>query len=258
MCVLTLDLYGAALCVCVDDMQANKEKRAVDVGANLFVGGLDAEVDDKMLHDTFGAFGGILSCRVMCDPDDGKSKGFGFVSFDSFEASDLALAAMNGQYLCGTQIHATYAYKKEGSRGERHGSAAERLLAASISQVGSRFKPNTRFAASPDEMQMVPSMQSQQPMQQSQQQFYPPVQPSPYQYGPPGGFFPPPPQGHGFPPQPGSFPPPPAGYGFPPPPPGQGFPPPPPGSHGFPPPPPPGYFQPPPYGYVVSCCVVLP
>ncbi len=35
----------------------------------------------------------------MRDPDTGISKGFGFISFDSFEASDAALEAMNGQYL---------------------------------------------------------------------------------------------------------------------------------------------------------------
>ena len=36
----------------------------------------------------------------MRDPDTGSSKGFGFVSFDGFEASDGAIEAMNGQYLC--------------------------------------------------------------------------------------------------------------------------------------------------------------
>jgi splicing factor 3B subunit 4 len=42
-----------------------------------------------LLHDTFAAFGGVTNARVMCDPDDGKSKGFGFVSFDSFESADM-------------------------------------------------------------------------------------------------------------------------------------------------------------------------
>lgn len=32
----------------------------MDVGANLFVGNLDAEVDEKLLFDTFSAFGVIL------------------------------------------------------------------------------------------------------------------------------------------------------------------------------------------------------
>lgn len=32
----------------------------MDVGANLFVGNLDVEVDEKLLFDTFSAFGVIL------------------------------------------------------------------------------------------------------------------------------------------------------------------------------------------------------
>ena len=55
-------------------------------------------------------------------------KVFGFVSYDSFEASDAAISKMNGQYLEGRPIDVSYAYKKD-SHGEKHGSAAERVLA---------------------------------------------------------------------------------------------------------------------------------
>lgn len=53
----------------------------------------------------------------MRDPDTGNSKGFGFVSYDCFEASDAAIEAMNGQYLCNRQITVSYAYKKD-TKGE--------------------------------------------------------------------------------------------------------------------------------------------
>lgn len=65
----------------------------------------------------------------MRDPDTGTSKGFGFVSYDNFDSSDNSLNAMNGQYFCNRTIHVSYAYKRD-TKGERHGSAAERLLAA--------------------------------------------------------------------------------------------------------------------------------
>jgi RNA recognition motif-containing protein len=32
----------------------------LDVGANVFIGNLDSEVDEKLLYDTFSAFGVIL------------------------------------------------------------------------------------------------------------------------------------------------------------------------------------------------------
>ena len=34
---------------------------------------------------------GISLCQIMRDPDTGNSRGFGFVSYDSFEASDAAI-----------------------------------------------------------------------------------------------------------------------------------------------------------------------
>ena len=59
----------------------------------------------------------------MRDPDTGNSKGFAFINFASFEASDAAIEAMNGQHLCNRAITVSYAFKKD-SKGERHGSAA--------------------------------------------------------------------------------------------------------------------------------------
>eukprot|EP00931_Biecheleriopsis_adriatica_P018194 TRINITY_DN1281_c0_g1_i1.p1 TRINITY_DN1281_c0_g1~~TRINITY_DN1281_c0_g1_i1.p1 ORF type:complete len:262 (+),score=59.56 TRINITY_DN1281_c0_g1_i1:60-845(+) len=109
--------------------KSSQDKKTNEVGANLFIGNLEPEVDEKMLYDTFSAFGVLLFAKVMRDPDNGTSRGFGFISYDTFEASDAALAGMNGQFLCNRPISVSYAYKKE-TKGERHGSAAERLIAA--------------------------------------------------------------------------------------------------------------------------------
>ena len=38
------------------------------------------------------------------DKDTGISKGFGFVSFDSVQAADAAIAEMNGAMIAGRQI----------------------------------------------------------------------------------------------------------------------------------------------------------
>mmetsp|Transcript_6183 Transcript_6183/g.17665 ORF Transcript_6183/g.17665 Transcript_6183/m.17665 type:complete len:255 (-) Transcript_6183:13-777(-) len=109
--------------------KSSQDKKTNEVGANLFIGNLEPEVDEKMLYDTFSAFGVLLFAKVMRDPDTGESRGFGFISYDTFEASDAALVGMNGQFLCNRPISVSYAYKKE-TKGERHGSAAERLMAA--------------------------------------------------------------------------------------------------------------------------------
>ena len=118
-------LFGKAIRV----NKATRTARSSDVGANLFVGNLDPEVDEKLLYDTFSAFGMIIATpKIMRDPENNSSKGYGFVSFDNFAASDMAIEVMNGQYLCNRPISVTYALKKD-SKGERHGTPAERLLA---------------------------------------------------------------------------------------------------------------------------------
>jgi splicing factor 3B subunit 4 len=109
--------------------KASQDKRTQEVGANIWVGNLSEEVDEKSLYDTFNTFGLILSTKIARDPQSGESKGHGFVSYDTFDAADAAIKAMNNQYFSNRTIKVNYAFKKD-SKGEKHGSAAERLLAA--------------------------------------------------------------------------------------------------------------------------------
>lgn len=112
-------------------MQASADKqKTVEVGAELFIGNLDPLVDEKTLYDTFSRFGSLISApKIARDPENALSKGYGFVSYSNFEASDDAIANMNAQYLMNKDISVQYAYKKDG-KGERHGDQAERMLAA--------------------------------------------------------------------------------------------------------------------------------
>lgn len=119
-----IKLYGKPIKV----NKASQDKRTQEVGANIFVGNLSEEVDEKGLKDIFSTFGVVLSTKIMRDPESGSSKKYGFVSFDNFDSSDEAIKKMNGQYISGKPIDITYAYKKD-TKGERHGSVAERILA---------------------------------------------------------------------------------------------------------------------------------
>jgi len=65
------------------------------VGANLFVYHIPSSWDDNILRQHFEHFGGIVSCRIQKDPE-GRARGFGFVSFDSADAAQSAIAGMHG------------------------------------------------------------------------------------------------------------------------------------------------------------------
>jgi len=187
-----IKLYGKPIRV----NKASQDKKTLDIGANLFIGNLDPDVDEKLLYDTFSAFGVIIATpKIMRDPETQQSKGFGFVAFESFESSDAAINAMNGQFLSGRPISVTYALKKD-SKSERHGTSAERLLAANNPNATGIRRPNSMFAAAP--LGMAPPMGGMMG-------FAPP--PPPGAMAAYGQFAPPPPPGYGGMPMPGMMPP---------------------------------------------------
>ncbi|WAR15782.1 SF3B4-like protein [Mya arenaria] len=185
-----IKMYGKPIRV----NKASANQRNLDVGANIFIGNLDPEVDEKLLYDTFSAFG------IMRDPDSGNSKGYAFINFASFEAADSAIEAMNGQYLCNRAITISYAFRKD-SKGERHGSAAERMMAAK-NPLSLTDRPHQLFADAPPPSAPAPggvappppppSQQMPMPgMPSSQPSSLPPPVPPPM--GAPGMGMPPPP-----------------------------------------------------------------
>ncbi|KAI8017077.1 Splicing factor 3B subunit 4 [Camellia lanceoleosa] len=229
-----IKLYGKPIRV----NKASQDKKSLDVGANLFVGNLYPDVDEKLLYDTFSAFGVIVTNpKIMRDPETGNSRGFGFISYDSFDASDAAIEAMNGQYLCNRQITVSYAYKKD-TKGECHGTPAERVLAAS-NPTAQKSRPHTLFASGPPTLPNAPqangTISTPIPPRPFANGSLPPPPMAPLQPPTQGGVFPPmpmsgPPSWQGQPQQPGQAMPPPSM----PPPPFQQFRPPPPN---MPPPP---------------------
>lgn len=72
--------------------------------ANIFIKNLDKGIDHKALHDTFSAFGPILSCKVATDSE-GQSKGYGFVQFEQEESAQNAIDKLNGMLMNGKLVY---------------------------------------------------------------------------------------------------------------------------------------------------------
>lgn len=70
---------------------------------NIFIKNLDPSIDNKALHDTFSAFGNILSCKVAME--DGASKGYGFVHYETHEAAENAIKHVNGMLLNDKKVY---------------------------------------------------------------------------------------------------------------------------------------------------------
>ncbi|CAI5490206.1 unnamed protein product [Closterium sp. Naga37s-1] len=68
-----------------------------------FVGGLSWGTDDRALSDAFHDYGAV-DAKVVNDRETGRSRGFGFVTFNDKAGMDDAIKAMNGKELDGRTI----------------------------------------------------------------------------------------------------------------------------------------------------------
>ena len=87
-------------------------------GAKLFVHNVSEETDADQLKKAFGKHGTITDAY-------NPGKGFAFISFSSPDEAQAAIAAMNGQHVCGRDIECNIA-KPRGDSGGRGGRGGGR------------------------------------------------------------------------------------------------------------------------------------
>ncbi|KAJ4893776.1 Polyadenylate-binding protein 6 [Raphanus sativus] len=77
---------------------------------NLFVKNLDSSITSSCLERMFSPFGVILSCKVA--EENGQSKGFGFVQFDTEQSAVAARLASHGSMVDGKKLFVAKFIKK--------------------------------------------------------------------------------------------------------------------------------------------------
>ncbi|XWS37347.1 hypothetical protein CRYUN_Cryun19dG0035100 [Craigia yunnanensis] len=92
-----------------------------DVEYRCFIGNLSWKTSDRGLKDAFEKFGNILEAKVAVDKFSGRSRGFGFVSFDDKTAMEEAIEAMNGMDLDGRNVTVDVAKPHQGSGRDHEG-----------------------------------------------------------------------------------------------------------------------------------------
>jgi polyadenylate-binding protein len=85
--------------------QRDPSLRKSGVG-NIFVKNLAKDVDNKHLFDIFSMFGNILSCKVAVN-DNGESKGYGYIHFETAEAATESVAKLHGAEIDGCEVSVT-------------------------------------------------------------------------------------------------------------------------------------------------------
>ena len=94
-----------------------RKDREIELGekakmfTNVFIKNLPEELEETTLTELFEKYGQITSLKIM-KGDDGKSKGFGFVSYEDPGEAEAAVEELNNKDMDGKTMYVGRAQKK--------------------------------------------------------------------------------------------------------------------------------------------------
>ena len=93
----------------------------------IFVGNLSWSATEDDLRVVFGPYGPTTDVKVITDRETGKSRGFGFVTFENAADADKAIAEVDGREISGREVRVNEAEdKSRGGGGSRDGRDRKR------------------------------------------------------------------------------------------------------------------------------------
>ncbi|XP_078181164.1 polyadenylate-binding protein 7-like [Carex rostrata] len=136
-----------------------KEWHRKTMGANVYVKNLHEDVDDMTLKNHFSQCGTINSAKVMRN-DQGVSKGFGFVCYNSPEEAQKAIATLNRQFFHNKPLYVAMAERKEDRKARLQQQFATAVPTPSYTSPSNGYIPATYTSIyySPQRANVVPQM----------------------------------------------------------------------------------------------------
>ena len=96
------------------------------MSTKLFVGGLAWATTDETLAAHFAPFGDVVEAKVIKDRESGRSRGFGFVTYENAEMASAAKEQLADSELDGRQLRVDVATERGGGGGGRGGGGGGR------------------------------------------------------------------------------------------------------------------------------------
>ncbi|KAL6888221.1 hypothetical protein ACP4OV_009247 [Aristida adscensionis] len=91
----------------------------------IFIGGLPPSLSEDELKDHFSAYGKVIEHQIMLDHSTGRSRGFGFVTFESVDSVEAVISEGRMRDLGGKQVEIKKAEpKKHGSDHSSNGRSS--------------------------------------------------------------------------------------------------------------------------------------
>ncbi|PKI43732.1 hypothetical protein CRG98_035879 [Punica granatum] len=107
------EYLGRTLRVNFSDKPKPKEPLYPETDHKLFVGNLSWSVTSESLTKAFQEYGNVVGARVLYDGETGRSRGYGFVCYETRSEMETALESLNGVELEGRAMRVSLAQGKQ-------------------------------------------------------------------------------------------------------------------------------------------------
>ena len=83
------------------------------MSTRLYIGNLSYNTTQQQLQELFGTHGTVTDVDLIMDKFSGRPRGFGFITMESKEGAEAAIAALNGKNVDGRDLTVNEARPRE-------------------------------------------------------------------------------------------------------------------------------------------------